>query len=284
VLALLGSRVPHALRVLLLALAVIDDIGAILVIAVFYSAGIDASGLPLIGGGAVLVLLFRAAGVRAPLLYVPPGVIIWAGFLVLGIHPTIAGVALGLLTPVRSWFGPSGFTETTQAHLEDVPAADRAALLAALDRINQARREAVSPAERLIHALHPWVAFGVMPLFALANAGVPLGGASFAGDGLWLFLGIALGLVIGKPLGITLFALLSSRIGLTTRGADMTKSGVLLVGITGGIGFTMSLFMAQLAFRPGPLLDTAKLAILIGSGTAMLVGLAYGLASRRSSG
>jgi NhaA family Na+:H+ antiporter len=284
VLALLGSRVPHALRVLLLALAVIDDIGAILVIAVFYSAGIDPSGLPLVGGGAVLVLLFRAAGVRAPLLYVPPGLIIWAGFLVLGIHPTIAGVALGLLTPVRSWFGPSGFAETTQAHLEDVPAADRAALLAALDRINQARREAVSPAERLIHALHPWVAFGVMPLFAFANAGVPLGGASFAGDGLWLFFGIALGLVVGKPLGITLFSLASSRLGLTTRGEDMTKSGVLLVGITGGIGFTMSLFIAQLAFRPGPLLDTAKLAILIGSGTAMLVGLAYGLASRRSSG
>ena len=281
VLTLLGSRVPPNLRVLLLALAVIDDIGAIIVIALLYSSGIAPEGLLLVGLGVGLVLTFRAAGVRAPLLYVAPGIVIWSGLLVTGIHPTIGGVILGMLTPVRPWFGASGFAATTQAHLERLPPDDRGALLASLDEINKARREAVSPVERLIHALHPWVAFVVMPIFALANAGVVLGGASLSGDGSWLFIGIVAGLVIGKPLGITAFSLGASRLGIATRSADMTKSGVFLVGLVGGIGFTMSLFIAQLAFKPGPLLDTAKLAILVGSGVAILTGLGFGLVSRR---
>lgn len=282
VLTLLGSRVQPALRVLLLALAVIDDIGAIVVIAIFYSTGISPEGLLLVGSGIGAVLVMRAAGVRAPLLYVVPGVVVWAGFLVTGIHPTIGGVALGLLAPVRPWFGPSGFAATTAAQLERLPENNRAALLSSLDLINQARREAVSPVERLIHALHPWVAFVVMPIFALANAGVVLGGANFSGDYFWLFAGIVAGLALGKPLGIAAASLAASGIGIATRSHDMTRGGILLVGLVGGIGFTMSLFIAQLAFRPGPLLDTAKLAILVGSGAAILVGLAFGLVSRPS--
>jgi NhaA family Na+:H+ antiporter len=281
VLTLLGSRVAPPLRVLLLALAVIDDIGAILVIAVFYSTGIAFEGLILVGAGIGMVLVFRAAGVRAPLLYLAPGLVVWAGFLVTGVHPTIGGVILGLLTPVRPWFGASGFAETTQAHLEQLPAGDRAALLVSLDEINHARREAVSPVERLIHALHPWVAFVIMPLFALANAGVVLGGAELSGDALWLFAGIVVGLVVGKSLGITAFSLAATASGIATRSDDLRKRGVLLVGLVGGIGFTMSLFIAQLAFPPGPLLDTAKLAILVGSGVAMVVGLGFGLATGR---
>jgi NhaA family Na+:H+ antiporter len=283
VLTLLGSRVPVALRVLLLALAVIDDIGAIIVIAVFYSAGIAPEGLILIGAGLAAVLVMRAAGVRAPLLYLAPGGVVWAGFLVFGVHPTIAGVLLGLLAPVRPWFGPSGFAETTQAQLAKLPEGDKAALLSSLDLINEARREAVSPCERLIHALHPWVAFGVMPVFALANAGVVLGGASISGDGLWLFVGIVAGLAAGKPIGIVAASLGASRLGIATRSAEMTKRGVLLVGLVGGIGFTMSLFIAQLAFPPGPLLDTAKLAILVGSGVAIVLGLIFGVTSGRTS-
>jgi Na+:H+ antiporter, NhaA family len=274
VLTLLGSRVSSALRVLLLALAVIDDIGAILVIAIFYSSGIDWQGFILVGAGVGTVLAMRAAGVRTPLLYLVPGVVVWAGFLSVGIHPTIGGVILGLLTPVRPWFGPSGFAATTAEHLERLPEGDREALLSALDQINQARREAVSPAERLIHSLHPWVAFVVMPVFALANAGVVLGGADFSGDYLWLFAGIVAGLALGKPLGITAASLGASRAGIATR--DMQRRGVLLVGIVGGIGFTMSLFIAALAFPPGPLLDTAKLAILVGSGVSIVIGLGFG--------
>jgi NhaA family Na+:H+ antiporter len=283
VLTLLGSRVPGTLRVLLLALAVIDDIGAIVVIAIFYSTGISLQGFIVIGAGIAGVLTMRAAGVRAPVLYLVPGVVVWAGFLKAGIHPTIGGVVLGLLAPVRPWFGPSGFAATTQAQLERLPADDRAGLLASLDLINQARREAVSPVERLIHALHPWVAFVVMPIFALANAGVVVGGADFTGDYLWLFLGIVGGLALGKPLGIAAAAFGASRAGIARRSEEMTRSGVVLVGCVAGIGFTMSLFIAQLAFPPGPLLDTAKLAILVGSGVAILAGLAFGLVLHRKN-
>jgi len=281
ILTLLGPRVSPALRVLLLAFAVIDDIGAILVIAVFYSAGIALDGVVLAGAGVALVVMLRAAGARAPLLYVAPGVVVWAGLLVGGIHPTIGGVVLGMLTPVRPWFGPSGFAATAQAQLDQLPGDDVGALHARLDRINQARREAVSPVERLIYALHPWVAFVVMPVFALANAGVVLGGASLSGDSGWVFTGIVVGLALGKPLGIAAFSLAASKLRVATRGEDVTRRGVVLVGLVGGIGFTMSLFIVQLAFAPGALLDTAKLAILVGSGAAMVIGLGYGVASQR---
>lgn len=244
VMTLLGSRVPPALRVLLLALAVIDDIGAIVVIAIFYSAGIAPEGLLVMAIGIASALLMRAAGVRSPLLYVAPGATVWAGLLVTGIHPTMAGVMLGLLTPIRPWSGSSG---------------------------------AVSPVEQLIHGLHPWVAYVIMPIFALANAGVVFGGARVSGDQLWLFVGIVLGLAAGKPLGITAAALAASRLGVATRPEGVARRGMLLVGLVGGVGFTMSLFIAQLAFPPGPLLDTAKLAILVGSGVAILAGIAFGL-------
>ena len=282
VLTLAGARVPVALRVLLLALAVIDDIGAIVVIAVFYSSGIAVEGLLLVAVGIAVVVVMRGAGVRAPLGYVIPGGLVWAGLLSAGVHPTIAGVMLGLLAPVRPWFGASGFAATTQTQLDALPEADREGLLSRLDVIEQARREAVSPVERLIHGLHPWVAFGVMPLFALANAGVVLGGAQLSGSSLWLFVGIVAGLALGKPLGIAAAALGASRLGLATRSADMTRRGIVVVGLVGGIGFTMSLFIAQLAFPPGPLLDTAKLAILVGSGISIVTGLGYALVALRS--
>jgi len=281
VLTLLGSRVPYALRVLLLALAVIDDIGAIVVIAVFYTGGIEVHGVGFSAIGIAAVLALRGIGVRAPVAYLVPGVVVWAGLYMAGVHPTLAGVLLGLLTPARSWFGPSGFAATTHAHLEKLAHGDRHELHKRLDEINQARREAVSPAEHLIHILHPWVAYGVMPLFALANAGVVLGGAQLSGGGLWIFVGIIAGLALGKPIGIVTASLVTSRLGVTARSEEMTRGGLLLVGVVGGLGFTMSLFVAQLAFPVGPLLDTAKLGILVGSAIAMLFGLVYGRAALR---
>ncbi len=277
VLTLLGSRIPHSLRVLLLALAVIDDIVAIIVIAVFFSAGFAMSGAFLALGGVALVLLLRVAGLRAPVLYIVPGAVVWFGLERAGIHPTLAGVVLGLLTPALPWFGPSGFKKATERHLKNLHEEDRHRLLTQLDEISRARREAVSPAERLIHILHPWVAFVVMPLFALANAGVNLGGGDLSGDGAWLFAGIALGLALGKPLGIAGASLLASRAGIVTRSADLTPGALALVGTVGGIGFTMSLFVAELAFADSPLLETAKLAILAGSAFALIAGLAFGL-------
>jgi NhaA family Na+:H+ antiporter len=277
VLTLLGSRVPTQLRILLLALAVIDDIGAIVVIAAFYNDGIDIYGLLLAAAGLGGLLGMRAAGLRTPLLYVVPGVVLWAGLYKAGIHPTLAGVVIGLVTPVRPWFGPSGFAETTQQHLAELEDGDKHDLLVRLDAINQARREAVSPVERLIHALHPYVAFGVMPLFAFANAGVVLGGADFTGDSLWIFLGIIFGLAAGKPLGLVAASVLARR------SPEMRTGGLVLVGVVGGIGFTMSLFIANLAFPPGPMLATAKLGILVGSGVAMVIGLAYGALALRTA-
>jgi len=281
ILTLLGSRVPNTLRVLLLGLAVIDDLGAIVVIAAFYSGGIELHGLGLVAIGVAIVVAMRAVGIRPPLFYVVPGVVVWVGLYTAGIHPTLAGVLLGMLTPVRSWFGPSGFAESTKEHLEDLEASDRADLLERLDAINQARKEAVSPVERLIHALHPWVAFGVMPLFALANAGVSLRGAALSGDPLFIFIGIAVGLPVGKTLGIAGATVLATRLGIATRPPEMKLGGVALVGIVGGIGFTMSLFIAQLAFTDPVLLATAKLAVLAGSACAMVVGLVYGAFSIR---
>jgi Na+:H+ antiporter, NhaA family len=282
VLTLLGSRVPTSLRILLLALAVIDDIGAILVIAIFYTPGFELAGLAITAAGLGGVVALRAVGVRAAIAYLAPGVVVWAGLYAAGVHPTLAGVLLGLLTPVRSWFGASGFAATTHDHLDDLGALDRHDLVERLAVIERARREAVSPAERLLHVLHPWVAFGVMPLFALANAGVALGGADLGGDGLYVFVGILAGLVAGKPLGIFLVSAAVTRAGLATRAADVSARGVALVGVVGGIGFTMSLFIAQLAFPPGPLLDTAKLAILVASATASILGLVLGALTLRA--
>ena len=283
VLVLLGRRVPSSLRVLLLALAVIDDIGAIIVIAVFYSGGIALDGVFLAAAAVAVVVALRAIGVRHPLLYIAPAVLLWTGMYRAGVHPTLAGVILGLLTPVRSWYGPSRFAETTQHHLADlVGTADRHVMHVRLTAIENARREAVSPAERLQHLLHPWVAFAIMPLFALANAGVPIGGADLSGDGWYVFAGIVAGLAAGKTIGIYLASTLAGAVGIATRPADVTHKGVLLVGMVGGIGFTMSLFVAQLAFPPGPLLDTAKLAILVGSAVAMVAGLLFGALTLRA--
>jgi NhaA family Na+:H+ antiporter len=242
ILALLGKRAPPALRILLLALAVIDDLGAILVIAIFYSSGFNAAGLAVAVAGLGVIVGLQKLGIRTPWAYVLPGVVVWAGVLATGIHPTIAGVAIGLMTPVHAW----------------------------------TPHEAVSPLERVEHDLHGLVAFGIMPLFALANAGVAFGGARLDGGGGRALLGVVLGLALGKPLGIVTFAWLSVRLGVAALPAGARWSGVLVVGLVGGIGFTMALFIASLALPDGPLLDAAKLGILGASTIAAVVGLSAG--------
>ncbi|HEY8946747.1 MAG TPA: Na+/H+ antiporter NhaA [Polyangiaceae bacterium] len=280
VLALLGNRVPPALRVLLLALAVIDDVGAILVIAFFYSSGLDTTGFGVMALGIATLLAMQKIGFRSPWAYVPPAGVAWAGAYASGIHPTLAGVIVGLMTPARAWFGAEGFlaqTETNLQRLRKRSHLDEPELLPHLDAMDAARREAVSPVERLQHALHGWVAFGVMPLFALANAGVPLGNTDFTGDNLWVFLGVLLGLTIGKPVGVVAVAWITTRFGVAALPRGVTWSQVLLVGIVAGIGFTMSLFIAGLAFQAGPALETVKLGILCASAVAALLGFVYGL-------
>jgi NhaA family Na+:H+ antiporter len=281
ILMLLGRRVPAALRVLLLALAVIDDLGAILVIAVCYSSGISWAGLGLAAVGLGAVLAMQRLGVRTKLAYVLPTVVAWAGIYAAGVHPTIAGVIVGLLTPVRAWLGPDGFVLGVRRELDRL-ASDNAASLSPhalaerLRQVNVARREAMSPAESLIEALHPWVAFAVMPLFALANSGVTLGGASSDPAGRTVSLAVALGLLLGKPLGILLACWISLRLQIATLPTGLTVRHLVVLGVVGGVGFTMSLFIAQLAFSDPAILAAAKRGVLVASGGAAVIGLLLG--------
>jgi NhaA family Na+:H+ antiporter len=278
-LALLGKRVTPALRILLLALAVIDDVGAIVVIALFYSTDIAVAGFAVLGLGILATFVMQLLGVRSPLAYVAPGTAIWAGAYIAGIHPTLAGVIVGFMTPIKAWYGADGFLDQTEARVRSfrsngVP--DDRTLLPHLDTLKVANREAVSPVERLQHALHGWVAFGIMPLFAFANAGVALGQISFDGDAKWVFWGVTFGLTIGKPMGILTLSRLATRSSVAALPSGVRWSHIGVVGMIGGIGFTMALFIAQLAFPPGPLLETAKFAILCGSGVAGILSLFVG--------
>lgn len=281
VLALLGKRVPPALRVLLLAVAVIDDLGAILVIALFYSSGIVLTGIVGMAVGIALILTLQALGVRGKLVYVVPGVVLWAGTYAAGIHPTIAGVIIGMLTPVTAWRGADGLLGDLSRELEALQANSARSLSSHdlaphLSAIDVARREALSPAESLIETLHPWVAFAIMPIFALANAGVSLAGASMAGDGGLITLGAVLGLVLGKPLGILLFGGVAIASGLAALPTGLKGRHLLVLGVVAGIGFTMALFVADLAFTDAELLGAAKLGVLVASAAAALLGLLLG--------
>jgi NhaA family Na+:H+ antiporter len=285
VLALLGKRVPSALRVLLLALAIIDDIGAILVIAVFYSGGVSLDGLLLAAASLAGVVALQRFGVRNPWLYVLPGILVWLGLYRSGVHPTLAGVLLGLLTPARPWFGRQGFVDEVRSAVEELQAASASGddahgddLLPLLDRVKVARREAVAPVLFLQTRLHPYVAFVIMPLFALANAGVHLQGpGASVGAPRIVLLGTVLGLVLGKPLGIVAFSWLVTKLGLAQLPRGVRWPSVFVVGCVGGIGFTMAIFMAGLAFPGSELLDVAKLGVLIASATAGIIGVVAGL-------
>lgn len=259
ILALLGRRVPRPLRAFLLALAIIDDIGAIIIIALFYSHGLSWPGLALAAAAAAAVLGLARLTRRMTLVYAAAGVVIWAGLNWSGVHPTLAGVILGLLVPATP--GPAGG-----------PGAE-------------------APCVRLERALHPWVAYAVMPLFAFANAGIDFHGMALgAPQSRWLIAAIAVALLAGKPLGIMLAGRAAARASSTVRtraraarpspsdalprGID--HGGLTLVGCLGGIGFTMSLFIAGLAFDDEPLLAAAKLGILVGSASSAVLGLVIG--------
>ncbi|HEU4404826.1 MAG TPA: Na+/H+ antiporter NhaA [Polyangiaceae bacterium] len=283
VLTALGKRAPPALRVFLLALAIIDDIGAIVVIALFFSSGISLGGVALALGALGAIVLLQRVGVRNPWLYVPAGAALWAGFLTAGVHPTLAGVALGLLTPARAWLGARGFAEAARRVADEVegradePEREAHVVLGLLRRLKIARREVLPPGTRLQVALHPWVAFAIMPLFAFANAGVRVGGFDLGeASARATMLGVVAGLVVGKPLGVCLASYAAVRAGVAALPGGVRWRGVLVVGLVAGIGFTMAIFMAGLAFETEALLQASKLAVLVGSALAAVAALLVG--------
>jgi len=284
VLLLLGRRAPPALRIFLLAVAIIDDIGAIVVIALFYSSGLNPEAIGLIAAGLILLFVLKRIGATPGWPYAVPLIVIWVALYRTGIHPTLAGVMVGLAIPARPWVGAAGFVAVAREALDDfqVRAARGATdhdLIAPLDRVAFAQREAISPAVRLEQALHRWVAFGIIPLFALANAGVRVAGIEIGGPGfLPVFLGVILGLVVGKPLGILVLTWLAVRIRLCSLPAGLGWRGVFVVGIVAGIGFTMAIFIAELAFTNPTLLGVAKLGVLSATGIAAAIGLLTGRA------
>jgi NhaA family Na+:H+ antiporter len=281
ILTLLGRRVPPALRVLLLALAVIDDLGAIVVIALFYSSGVAVSGLWVAALGFLGILILQRLGVRAKIAYVLLGTVAWAGIASSGIHPTIAGVLVGLMTPVRAWLGPEGFLVGVREELERfarMPEQEFSAheLTGSLRRVDFARREALSPAESLIAKLHPGVAFGVMPIFALANAGVSVAAMEFDRDSWRSAFGVGLGLLLGKPIGIgfAMVCVMRSRLATLPRGLSLRH--LVVLSVVSGVGFTMALFIAQLAFVEPRLLAAAKLGVLAASAVAAVLAIVLG--------
>jgi Na+:H+ antiporter, NhaA family len=192
-----------------------------------------------------------------------------------------AGVLIGLLTPVRAWLGPEGFAAGVRKELEQLSDASSAGLsnhdlARTLRHVDAARREAMSPAENLIEALHPWVAFLIMPVFALANAGVSLGSFELAGVGMSVATGVGAGLVLGKPLGILLACWLALRTGLGALPTGVGWRHLLVLALVGGVGFTMSLFIAPLAFTDPEVLAAGKVGVLAASGMAAGLGLMAG--------
>jgi NhaA family Na+:H+ antiporter len=239
-LGIFGARVPSGLKIFLLALAIADDIGAVAVIAMFYTADLAPLGLVVAFGGLALCVLLARLGVRSYSPYLLVGAVVWYATLQSGVHATIGGVLLGLLTPARPAEG--------QEH---------------------------APVDDLVHRLHPWVAYAIMPIFALCNAGVALDAASLGDpEAQRVALGVALGLLIGKPVGITLFAWLAVRLGVAELPRGVGWFQIVGAGLLAGIGFTVALFIAALAFSEPQLVSGAKVGILAASLLATLGGAA----------
>ncbi|HEX6816223.1 MAG TPA: Na+/H+ antiporter NhaA [Gemmatimonadaceae bacterium] len=291
VLALVGPRVPAGLRVLLAALAIVDDLGAVLVIALFYTASLGWDNLVVAAGIVALLATCNVAGVRHGAVYALLGVALWLALLHSGVHATIAGVLLAVVVPVRTRIDEDEFLLRGREALDDFERAcgpattvlSNPAQQEAIARLEQLGDQAQAPLVMLEQQLRTPVAFVIMPLFALANAGVALGGHARAAFATPVTIGVMLGLVLGKPIGITLFSWLAVRSRMAALPTGVSWRAVHSLSWIGGIGFTMSLFIAGLAFGASPLLESAKLGILSSSVIAGIIGWTLLRRSLRSS-
>ncbi len=270
--SILGKRIPHGLTVLMLSLAIVDDLLAVVVIAVFFTSSIGVTWIVGAFVGLVVVVAMNRLGIRSVGLYVIVGFVVWLCTLKSGVHPTIAGVVLGLLTPAQPWLGGPNFlaflrhTDATLRN-QDTTMATARSLVADL---SFASREAVSPLYRLETSLHPWVGFFIMPLFALANAGVPI---QLERIGEPVAVAVAAGLFFGKSTGIFGASWLTEKMGLAARPEGVTWPILAGAAFLGGIGFTMALFIASLGLS-ADLLVSAKIGIILGSFISAVVGIA----------
>ena len=275
-LALFGDRVPFSLKIFLLTLAIVDDLGAVLVIAFVLTEEIAFSWLLAAGFGFVLTYSLNLVGVRKVGVYVVVGIFIWLSFLKSGVHPTVAGVLLGLLTPAKALIGNPAFVEILQqtiakAKRENLPPEQ---MLPSVERLSFAARETIAPVHRLETALHPWVAFFIMPIFALANAGVPLDPSAVREP---VALAVSAGLVLGKPLGILAASTLAVSLGWTRLPEGVTWRMIAGGACLAGIGFTMALFINTLAFPVSEFPEkeaAGKIGVLAGSLVSGLLGSA----------
>jgi NhaA family Na+:H+ antiporter len=280
IVALLGSRVSVSAKLFLLALAIVDDIGAILVIAVFYTDDLDLIYLAAGMVGILGVYIARRTGISSLLFYTPVAIVIWFLFLESGVHATIAGVILGLMTPVHAKYSDETFRQKAVAVLDrwDINRASPNAE-ARLDQdaleLAAVAKSSVSPLNRLEVSLHPWSSFLIVPLFALVNAGVRFVGTEegFIEQALNpVALAVAVGLMVGKPIGITFATWLGLRLKLGELPRRTSMQTIMGLSMLAGVGFTVSLFIAELAFMDPGIIDEAKLGIFIGSGVAGVVG------------
>jgi NhaA family Na+:H+ antiporter len=252
ILSLLGSRVPIGMKLLLSTIAVVDDLAAIVIIAVFYTSGMSMTALAWAGAAIALMFVLNRRGVRALTPYLLLGVVVWVCVLKSGVHATLAGVVTGLMIP----------------HYDRRNAIDDAS--------------EHSPLETLEHALHPWVAYLILPVFAFANAGLALGGFAPQDALAPVPLGIALGLLVGKPVGVVGAALLARAVGIARYPDGMDWRSMVGLGLLCGIGFTMSLFIASLAFADdGDLFQSSVLGVLCASVVAAVAGYAWLVATLR---
>lgn len=281
VLTLLGKRVPIQLKIFLTAFAIVDDIGAVIVIAFFYASSIVWGHLAIAGVVVILLVCANWLGVRNLLLYAVLGVILWLAFLESGIHATVAGVLLAMTIPARSNLNKRRFLRRSRSILKQLEGDNPSQVTSDSEErdqsgvrdLGQVNQDFKSPLQRFEHALHPWVIFAIMPLFAIANAGVRFeaGLSSLIMNSVPL--GVFLGLVLGKQIGITLFSWVAVKSRIASLPSSITWRDIYGVAWLGGIGFTMSLFIASLAFGDGPLMSESKLGIYAASLVAGIGGL-----------
>lgn len=280
ILALLGPRVPVGLKVFLAALAIVDDLGAVLVIALFYTSQINMAALLGAGGVFALLLVLNRLGIRKPLPYGLAGLALWVLFLKSGVHATIAGVLLAMTIPTRVFLNARDYIDHVRGALDEFEGSGECgehvlmseARTTAIEEIERACENAQMPLERLEHYLHPWVSYFIMPIFALANAGIPLGSGIDQATGSPIAWGIIAGLVLGKPIGIFVMSWLAVKTNLGVLPEGVGWRHVAGVGLLGGVGFTMALFIAELALTTPEKLVVAKLGIMAASVVAGFAG------------